>query len=88
VPLKDEIRIALFNAERDAMLLAGDLDALLAFTRRQRPDFVPTNRHVLEIMLHKARTAVYSLPMEVRSASKRWLLERGYEPHDDGDVAV
>jgi hypothetical protein len=75
-----------FNAERDAILLKGDLDDVLAFVRRQEPDYVPMNRHVLEIMLHKSRTAVASLPMEVRAASKRWLIERGYQPYDDGDV--
>jgi hypothetical protein len=81
-----ENTIAKYNVERDAILLKGDLDELLAFLRRQRPNYVPTDRHVLEIMLHKSRTGVASLPMEVRAASKRWLLERGYQPHDDGDV--
>ena len=78
--------IAKFTAERDAMLLKGDLDEVLAFVRRDHPDYVPMNRHVLEVMLHKSRTAVHSLPMEVRTASKRWLIERGYQPWDDGDV--
>jgi hypothetical protein len=82
--LNDEI--TKFNAERDAILISGDLDAMLAFVRRQRPDFTPTSPEVLEIMLHKGRTAVRSLPMEMRSASKRWLVERGYGSYDDGDV--
>lgn len=81
-----EYEIRKYNAERDAVLLEGDLDELLAFVRKQRPDFVPIDRHVLEIMLHTSRTAVCTMPMEVRSASKRWLLERGYVPQDDGDV--
>jgi hypothetical protein len=78
--------IAKFNAERNAMLLKGDLDELLAFVRREKPDYVPTDRHVLEILLHKSRTGVASLPIEVRAASKCWLIERGYRPWDDGDV--
>ena len=35
---------------------------------------------------HKLRTAAVSLPMELRSESKRWLLEHNYQPLDDGDV--
>jgi hypothetical protein len=64
----------------------AERDALLAFVRRQHPDFIPINQHVLEIMLHKSRTAVPALPMEMRAASKSWLLTRGYKPQDDGDV--
>jgi hypothetical protein len=82
----DMDEIAKFNAERGAILLKGDLDDVLAFVLRQEPDYVPMNRHVLEIMLHKSRTAVASLPMEVRAASRSWLIERGYQPYDDGDV--
>jgi hypothetical protein len=41
---------------------------------------------VPEIVYHKLRTAVPSLPMEMRSASKRWLIERNLLPMDDGDV--
>jgi hypothetical protein len=79
-------QIAAACRERDAVLVSGDLDKLLAMVRRSRPDFVPMGRDVLEVMLHKARTAVVSLPAELRGASKAWLLERGYESWDDGNV--
>ena len=79
-------QITAFNRERNAILLGGDLDKLLEMVRRSRPDFVPMDRHILEIMLHKTRTAVGSLPAELRAASKAWLVERGYESWDDGDV--
>lgn len=39
---------------------------------------VPNHPESLEIMYHKCRTAVLSLPDEVRKASHSWLIERGY----------
>ena len=38
--------------------------------------------------VHKSRTAAKSLPMEARSLSKKWLIEHGSKPLDDGDVPV
>jgi len=75
-----------FIAERDAVLIDGDLDKMIAFHQiyySRRP--VPP-RETVEVSLHKARTAVLSLPAEVRAASKAWLEERGYKSMDDGDV--
>ena len=43
---------------------------------------------ILEITYHKMRTACIGLPMELRSQSKRWLLDRNMTPHDDGDVPI
>lgn len=40
------------------------------------------------VSMHKARTAMLDLPMSERSASKRWLTQRGYSAMDDGDVPV
>jgi hypothetical protein len=34
------------------------------------------------ISLHKLRTAITTMPDEMRKASRQWLTERGYQPWD------
>lgn len=83
---RDE-KIAAFCRERDAMLLAADVDRSIAFGRKHNPDVPPpSSRHVAEISMHKAITSVRTLPLEHRRKSYRWLTERGYESHDDGEL--
>jgi hypothetical protein len=41
---------------------------------------------VIEISYHQLRTACVTLPMELRSKSKKWLLDRDMKSWDDGDV--
>lgn len=43
---------------------------------------------VWPVSLYKVATARKSLPMDIRSRAKRWLLEHGFKPLDDGDVPV
>lgn len=76
-----------FVRERDEMLMAGDIDRLIAFQKKHNPDIpaFPT-REVAEISLHMARTAAKSLPMTYRIESRKWLTERGYRSLDDGDL--
>lgn len=79
--------IKAFNAERDEMLLACDVDRMIAFHTKWNPGIRPfSTREVAEITLHKARTAAASLPIEARRLSKQWLTERGYPSMDDGDL--
>lgn len=79
--------IAAWRDERDAVLLGGDIDALVAHMRKWGSP-VPPNREVAEIALHKARTACLSLPMAERSLSKGWLFARGMTAMDEGDVPL
>ena len=80
--MSDEVRR--YKAERDAVLLAGDV---AAFTRwAARHDVVFKDAAQAELVLHKSVTAICTLPHEVRARSKRWLLERGFQPLDDGEV--
>jgi hypothetical protein len=71
--------------ERDTALMTG-VDALIAFVRKHGKEF--PSPHVAEIALHQMRTAVLSLPPEMRAASYRWLVERGYETLDDGELRL
>ena len=48
----------------------------------------PIDARVLWTAVHKAITACTDLPMEARSKSKKWLVNRGYSPADDGDVPM
>ena len=84
-----EAEIKAFVKERDEMLIAGDIDRMMAFHAKHNPGRTPfPNREVAEISLHKARTGALSLPIEVRLESKRWLSERGYRSLDDGDLTA
>lgn len=80
-------QIESFVKERDDMLMSGDVDRVIAFHAKHNPGVAPfSSREVAEVSMHKARTAAKSLPMSFRSESKKWLSERGYTSHDDGDV--
>jgi hypothetical protein len=83
--MKAKAEIAAYCAERNAMLLKGDVDALIAFNEKHgNPPF--SSRELAEVTLHKMCTAVETLPFEVRNASRKWLRERGYRSLDDGDL--
>lgn len=76
--------IKAFTEERDAVLIEGNLDKLRAFHAKHNPNrSQPSDDRILEVSLHKARTACLSLPLPMRRASKVWLLERGYTSLDD-----
>src|SRR5262245_48804037 len=78
-----EARIRAHNAKRNAALIAG-LDAVIAFSAENGMRF--SDREAAEVVMHKMRTAVVTLPRELRQASYRWLVERGLETLDDGDL--
>ena len=81
---KDKIKA--FVAERDAVLIEGNLEGLRAFSVKHNPGFEIPPDDILEVSLHKARTGAKSLPLALRQASKKWLLERGSSSLDDGDL--
>lgn len=84
---KQKAKTAAFVKERDEILLAGDIDRMMEFHARNNPSSPAfPSRQVAEISFHKARTALVSLPREIRLISKRWLRERGYSSLDDGDL--
>ncbi len=85
----DRAEIAAFVKERDEMLMALDIDRMMAFHEKHNPGIRRfSSREVAEISLHKARTAARSLPIEARQLSKQWLTERGYTSMDDGDLVA
>jgi len=80
--------IAAFVAERDAALLSMDEQQIRACFRKHSHKEMPTDSTFFWTIVHKARTAAKSLPMDARSESKRWLVAHGSEPMDDGEVPV
>mgnify|MGYP001559236623 CR=1 FL=1 len=64
-----------WKAERDKAI-AGTLEEFTAYAIKMGQ--VPSDPAVFEIMYHKCRSAVTSLPQEIRQASHSWLLDHGY----------
>ncbi len=81
--------IETFVRERDAVLLRADLDEVVAFQRKHNPhiNWDSFSHEESEVGMHKAITAVPSLPRQHRMKSKHWLAQRGYRSFDDGDLS-
>lgn len=71
--------------QRDHALISMDA-ALIRSYMREAGAPIPQDEEVFWGSVHKARTALTSLPLEERSKSKKWLQERGWQSLDDGDV--
>lgn len=67
-----------FNAERDAALIEGTVEAMAKFARKWRVSF-PDSHEVAEIMLHKCRCNVLSMPPDLVNESVGWLASHGYD---------
>jgi hypothetical protein len=78
--------LAAFLAEREQVLLGMDEQAIRAYLLKWNGNAGPTEPEVFWLAIHKARTALKSLPMEARQESKRYLLAHNSEPLDDGEV--
>lgn len=75
--------------ERDEALLSLDRAKITAYMLKYGDaSSLPSDERVFWITVHKARTGARALPMEARSLSKRWLVERGFSAFDDGDVPL
>jgi hypothetical protein len=63
-----------YCVERDKAV-GGSFEDFKIFAAKQGQQF--TSDEVAEIAYHKCRTAITSMPNEIRNGSKSWLLERG-----------
>jgi len=87
--MTDEENIAAikaYNAERDAMLMLDSVDAMIAFMARYSPHVTFRSREQAEATMHKTRTAIPALPIELRKASHAWLKKRHLHSLDDGEL--
>lgn len=74
-----------FLADRHEAFLSLDEAVIRAYATKYGAT-LPTDPDVFWVAVHKARTALTSLPMAERSKSKAWLLERGLASMDNGDI--
>lgn len=79
---------AVIVAERNAAMLSMDEQTIRAYYQKYNGREAPADPEVFWRMVHKARTAIRTFPMEERQLSKRWLLAHDSEPLDDGDVPI
>lgn len=70
---------------RDQAFVSGDRQAVLSYLVEwgvKVPPGVVKNEAVFELWFHKQRTAIKSLPLDVRRASKLWLEQHGFKSLD------
>lgn len=76
-----------FKKDRNHALLSLDGPTIIAYFEKYNGT-APEVNAIFWMGIHKARTACRELPMEARSLSKRWLMDRGFQPMDDGEVLL
>lgn len=78
------------NLDRDVALLSMNRDKILDYANKYGVDIknLPNTEEGFWAAVHIAVSSVESLPMEKRTLSKRWLLDRNMEVLDDGKVPV
>lgn len=76
------------NQERDQAMTSMDREQILAYARKYGVDMnnLPATDERFWAAVHICISGVESLPMPMRKASKRWLIERGMPVFDDGKV--
>ena len=74
-----------FVAERNAALLSLDRARIVAYMVKYG-NAVPRDQELFWLGVHKARTAIPTLPMAARIESKRWLEARDSQSLDEGDI--
>lgn len=64
-----------WKAERDKAV-SGTLEEFTLYSIKMNQ--IANSPEVYEIMYHKCRSAITSLPTDMRQASHSWLLDHGY----------
>ncbi len=75
-----------FKRERNEALLSLDVAKIRAYLLKWNGDTGPADEGVFMAGIHKAITGCKDLPPEHRRSSKAWLVERGLQSLDDGDL--
>ena len=81
-----------FLTDRNEALLSLDKKKILAYYKKWDVDISKMPKDDVDFLfwvsIHKARTALKTLPMEARIYSKKWLHGAGFRSMDDGDVPL
>jgi hypothetical protein len=83
------IEMAAMIRERDEALLSLNREKIMAFARRWSPEFLRVaglSDEIFWLSVHTARTANRNLPDAERVKSRQYLIERGSQSLDDGDL--
>jgi hypothetical protein len=80
------VDIAALLKERDACLLALDEPRIRAYFLKYNRQTMPTDEELFWASVHKARTAIATLPRAARLESKAWLEQRGFHSLDAGTL--
>lgn len=86
--LRDEIKRC--NRERDRAMTSMDREKILAYARKYGVNMtnLPAADEHFWAAVHICISGVETLPMPMRKASKKWLVERGMPVFDDGKVRL
>jgi hypothetical protein len=83
---KLKAELARFKLEQKEALLSFDEAKIRAFTFKWNGTKGPIHPEAFWRGVHKAITAMTTLPLEVRQRSKAWLDAHGSPSLDDGDL--
>lgn len=64
--------------DRDKIAISGKYEDYKKFCKKYHITQAPNNE-VFEIMIHKVRANITTLPKEIQEESKKWLLENDYK---------
>ena len=65
--------------DRDKVAISGKYEDYEKFCKKYNVPQAPNNE-VFEIMIHKMRANITTIPEEMQKNSFQWLLEHGYKP--------
>ena len=64
--------------DRDKVAISGKYEDYEKFCKKYNIPQAPNNK-VFEIMIHKMRANITTIPKEMQKNSKKWLLDNGYK---------
>lgn len=64
--------------DRNDFAISGKYEDYIKFCKKYNSPICPNNE-VYEIMLHKIRANITTLPKNMQEESKKWLKDRGYK---------
>lgn len=73
-------RLKQWLKDRDLVALSGKYDDYEKFCKKYKIPQAP-NTKVFEIMIHKMRANITTIPKDIQEESKIWLLDNGYRPY-------
>ncbi len=83
---REELSIDQFKKDRNEAMLSMDEKKIRAYMKKYGNQANQPLGDIFWASVHKARTAIPSIPLEERIKSKKWLIERNLSSLDDGEL--